>query len=56
MKDVSELSVRFRSIGLQTPYMKGEHVYILHAFVKKTQKTPKQDLDLAKTRMKEVSK
>lgn len=36
-------------------YMKGEHVYILHAFVKKPQKTPKKDLDLAKTRMKEVS-
>ncbi len=36
-------------------YMKGEHVYILHAFVKKSQKTPKKDLDLARTRMKEVS-
>lgn len=36
-------------------YMKGEHIHILHAFVKKSQKTPKKDLDLAKTRMKEVS-
>lgn len=36
-------------------YMKGERLYILHAFVKKSQKTPKKDLDLAKTRMKEVS-
>ena len=36
-------------------YMKGERVHILHAFVKKSQKTPKKDLDLAKTRMKEVS-
>ena len=36
-------------------YMKGEHFYILHAFVKKSRKTPKKDLDLAKTRMKEVS-
>jgi phage-related protein len=36
-------------------YMKGEHVYILHAFVKKSQKTPKKDLELAKIRMKEVS-
>jgi phage-related protein len=26
----------------------------LHAFVKKTQKTPKQDLDLARKRLKEV--
>lgn len=36
-------------------YMKGKHVYILYAFVKKSQKTPKKDLNLAKTRMKEVS-
>jgi len=36
-------------------YMKGKHVYILHAFVKKSQKTPKKDLDLAKARMKEVN-
>lgn len=35
-------------------YMKGKHVHILHAFVKKSQKTPKKDLDLAKIRMKEV--
>lgn len=35
-------------------YMKGERVFILHAFVKKTQKTPKKDLDLARTRLKEV--
>lgn len=36
-------------------YMKGERVYILHAFVKKTQKTPKKELDLAIARMKEVN-
>ncbi|PID44318.1 MAG: hypothetical protein CSA52_00290 [Gammaproteobacteria bacterium] len=35
--------------------MTGERVYILHAFVKKSQKTPRKDLDLAKIRMKEVS-
>ena len=35
-------------------YMKGGHVYIMHAFVKKSQKTPNKDLDLAKIRMKEV--
>lgn len=35
-------------------YMKGERIYILHAFVKKTQKTPKKELNLAKRRMKEV--
>jgi phage-related protein len=36
-------------------YMKGENICILHAFVKKTQKTPKKELDLAKARIKEVS-
>lgn len=35
-------------------YMQGTHVYILHAFVKKSQKTPKKLLALAKTRMREV--
>jgi len=35
-------------------YMDGEEICILHAFVKKKQKTPKKDLDLAKNRMKEV--
>jgi len=37
-------------------YMDGPNVMVLHAFVKKTSKTPKKDLDLAKTRMKEVKK
>jgi len=27
---------------------------LLHAFIKKTQKTPKSDLDLALKRMKEI--
>lgn len=29
-------------------------VYILHAFQKKTQKTPKRDIDIAKTRLREL--
>lgn len=29
---------------------------VLHGFIKKTQKTPTEDLDLAKKRMKEVTK
>ena len=29
-------------------------VYVLHAFQKKTQKTPKADIELAKSRLKEV--
>jgi len=36
--------------------MKDKHIYILHAFVKKTQKIPKADLNLAKIRMKEICK
>jgi len=31
-----------------------EHMVLLHSFVKKTQKTPPQDLRLALKRMKEV--
>ncbi len=33
---------------------KGKEIVILHSFIKKTQKTPKKDFDLAKKRMKEV--
>jgi len=33
-----------------------KEVVILHSFIKKCQKTPKKDLDLAKKRMKEVLK
>ena len=35
-------------------YLDGRHVHILHAFVKKSQKTPKRELDLAIRRMREV--
>jgi len=37
-------------------YMQGERIYILHAFIKKAQKTPKKELDLAIARMKQVKK
>ena len=30
------------------------HMILLHGFIKKTQKTPTNDLDIAKKRMKEV--
>jgi phage-related protein len=36
--------------------MKGREIIILHSFIKKTQKTPKQHLALAKKRMSEVKK
>ncbi|PSU86792.1 type II toxin-antitoxin system RelE/ParE family toxin [Photobacterium kishitanii] len=35
-------------------YLKGQHVYVLRAFVKKTNKTPKKEIDLARERMREV--
>ena len=34
--------------------VKGQEIIILHSFVKKTQKTPKKELDIARKRMKEV--
>ncbi len=34
--------------------MTDENIVLLHGFIKKTQKTPKQDLDMARSRMKEV--
>jgi len=35
---------------------KGKEIVILHSFIKKSQKIPKKELDLAKRRMKEVLK
>ncbi|MDD4863963.1 MAG: type II toxin-antitoxin system RelE/ParE family toxin [Alishewanella agri] len=37
-------------------YLHGKHIYVLHAFVKKSQKTPAADLALARQRQKEVQK
>ena len=34
----------------------GAQMVLLHGFVKKTQKTPEKELDLAKSRMKEVKR
>ncbi|HAS3584665.1 TPA: type II toxin-antitoxin system RelE/ParE family toxin [Vibrio cholerae] len=34
----------------------GMSIYTLHAFVKKSQKTPKNELNLARDRQKEVQK
>ena len=35
-------------------YLKGKHIYVLRAFVKKSNKTPKKEIELARNRMKEV--
>ena len=37
-------------------YLKGQHVYVLRAFVKKSNKTPKKEIELARERMKEVKR
>ncbi|OCA52424.1 type II toxin-antitoxin system RelE/ParE family toxin [Photorhabdus namnaonensis] len=37
-------------------YLQGPNIIVLHAFIKKNQKTPKKDFDLAYKRMKEVTK
>jgi phage-related protein len=34
--------------------IKDQEIIILHSFIKKTQKTPKKEIDLARKRMKEV--
>jgi phage-related protein len=36
--------------------LKGSEIHVLHGFVKKSQKTPQQELALAQKRMKEVLK
>jgi phage-related protein len=36
--------------------MSGERMILLHGFIKKTKATPREDLDLAVERMKEVKK
>ncbi|MDX5329020.1 MAG: type II toxin-antitoxin system RelE/ParE family toxin [Marinobacter sp.] len=37
-------------------YMQGKRIIVLHVFVKKDQKIPKKDLELANERLKEVKK
>lgn len=36
-------------------YSTGNEIYLLHAFVKKTQKTPAGAIEIARTRLKEMS-
>jgi phage-related protein len=35
-------------------YLKSQRIFVLHAFVKKSQKTPRRELELAKSRQREV--
>ncbi|MBK5101697.1 MAG: type II toxin-antitoxin system RelE/ParE family toxin [Desulfobacteraceae bacterium] len=35
-------------------FIEAKEMYLLHGFIKKSQKTPRRDLELAKTRKKEM--
>jgi phage-related protein len=52
-----ELRVRGkREVRIFYVFAKGRQVYLLHGFIKKTQTTPKKELDIARTRQKEIEK
>jgi phage-related protein len=53
---VSELRIRDRSGIYRVFYYRqsSRGILVLHAFMKKTQTTPKRELDLAKRRLKEL--
>lgn len=53
---VNEIRVREDSGAFRVIYVAKfeEAVYVLHAFQKKAQKTPKQDIDLARQRFREL--
>ena len=34
--------------------LKGKEIIILNSFIKKTQKTPKKEIDIARKRMREI--
>ena len=53
---VRELRVRIAGNAYRSMYTPtlGSAVYILHVFVKKSQKTAKADIDIARKRLREV--
>ena len=55
---VKELRVRDPSGAFRVIYlaMRPEAVYVLHCFQKKTEKTSRPDIDLAKSRFKVIPK
>jgi len=57
-RGVREIRVAERSGAFRVIYVAsiGEHVFVLHAFQKKTQKTSQADLDIAKLRYKLIGK
>jgi phage-related protein len=57
-KGVSEIRVSGRPGEFRVIYVAsiGSTIYVLHAFHKKTQKTPKRDIDLAAARFRRIGK
>ena len=53
---VKEIRVRNQFGAFRTIYIikRRSSIFVLHAFEKKTQKTPQKDVDLAKERLKQV--
>ncbi len=56
-RGVREIRIRVEGNAYRTLYTThiGDAVYVLHACVKKTQKTPKHDIELAKSRLKALN-
>ena len=57
-KGVEEIRVADESGAFRVIYLarRAEAVYVLHAFQKKTQTTPKRDLDIARRRFAQLSR
>jgi phage-related protein len=55
-KGVREIRVSVRMGEFRSIYVAslGDAIYVLHAFQKKSQKTPKRDIDLAAKRYKDI--
>jgi phage-related protein len=53
---VREIRVRDETGAFRVIYIanRGDAIYVLHAFQKKTQKTAQRDLDLARLRLKQI--
>lgn len=50
-----ELRVRGkREVRIFYVFAKGRNIYLLHGFIKKTQQTPKKELNIARDRQKEI--
>jgi phage-related protein len=55
-RDVWELKISEQTGQFRVIYVirRRDRIYVLHAFQKKTQRTPQKDIDLARARFKEI--